>query len=133
MSLDSGRTVRVVWSVTVEGMAKIKERASLEPSTPISSVAISADGKLTATRGWNQPVTLWETARRRILRQRLANEDPSGSSNIDGISPFQVHRIHMVTFLQYFPDPGLLPTCSGISRYRDRSQNSTQSAEPRKH
>ena len=44
-----------------------------------------------------------------------------------------MHGIHLDTFLQYFPAYGLLPTCSGISRYRDRFQNSPQTAKSRKH
>src|SRR5271154_687269 len=42
----------------------------------------------------------------------------------DGISSFQVCRIHLHTFLQYSPDPWLSHTCSGISRYRDTLPNS---------
>src|SRR5271154_4327116 len=41
----------------------------------------------------------------------------------DGISSFQVCRIHLHTFLQYSPDPWLSHTCSGISRYRDTLPN----------
>src|SRR5271154_5664041 len=50
---------------------------------------------------------------------------------IHGISPFQVHRIHLETYLQYFPDPCVLPTCPGISRYRITLQNRPQSAQSR--
>ena len=42
-------------------------------------------------------------------------------SIINRIPPFQVHRIHLETLLQYFPDRWVLPTCSGISRYRNYS------------
>src|SRR5271170_6318678 len=38
---------------------------------------------------------------------------------IHGISPFQVHRILLDTLLQYFPALWVLPTCSGISSYRN--------------
>lgn len=43
---------------------------------------------------------------------------------IDGISPFQVHGIHLDIMLQYLPNRWVLPTCSDISRYRIRPQNS---------
>ena len=49
----------------------------------------------------------------------FATENPTGSSIIHGISVFQVHRIHLPTFLQYFPGPWVRPICSGFSRYRD--------------
>ena len=50
---------------------------------------------------------------------------------IHGISPFQIHRIHLETYLQYFPDPCVLPTCPGISRYRITLHNRPQSAQSR--
>jgi len=45
---------------------------------------------------------------------------------IHGISAFQLHGIHLDTFLQYFSDRWVLPTCSDISRYRDSSKDSPQ-------
>ena len=52
---------------------------------------------------------------------------------IHGISSFQVHKIHLGPLLQYSPDPGALPTCSDIFRYRNRAKNSPQSTKSRKH
>ena len=49
----------------------------------------------------------------------FATENTTGSSIIHGISAFQVCRIHLQTFLQYFPRPWVSPICSGISRYRE--------------
>src|SRR5271170_1942292 len=52
---------------------------------------------------------------------------------IHGIPSFQVHKIHLGPLLQYSPDPGALPTCSDIFRYRNRAKNSPQSTKSRKH
>src|SRR5271163_542499 len=49
----------------------------------------------------------------------FATENPSGSSKIDGLSPFQVHRIHLETVLQYFPSPRV--PAPGSYLYRSRN------------
>ena len=51
-------------------------------------------------------------------------ENPTGSSINHGISSFQVHRIHLHTFLLYSPDHWRSHTCSGFSRYGDTVPNS---------
>src|SRR5277367_3028014 len=53
--------------------------------------------------------------------KEISTENPTGTSIFHGISAFQVHRIHLPTFLQYFPAPWVHPICSGISRYTDNA------------
>jgi hypothetical protein len=60
----------------------------------------------------------------------ISTENPSESSIICGISPLQVYRIHLDAFLQYYRDLRLLPTCFGISRYRDSRHNGPRSDIP---
>ena len=55
--------------------------------------------------------------------QRPRRETHGAMSIIARISSFQVHRIHLGTFLQYFPRPWVPAPCSGISRYWNSSQN----------
>jgi len=50
----------------------------------------------------------------------FGTENPSGSSKVDGLSPFQVHIIHLETLLQYFPTPWV----PAPSSYLYRSRNS---------
>jgi hypothetical protein len=63
-----------------------------------------------------------------VAAPAFAIENASGSPNIDGISPFQVHIIYLDTFLQYFPNSWIRHTCSSISRYRNGAPKSTRSA-----
>src|SRR5271170_4753727 len=54
-----------------------------------------------------------------IAAQAFSTENTSERPIIDGISPFQILRIHTDSFLQYFPGPWAVLTCSGISRCRN--------------
>jgi len=46
-------------------------------------------------------------------------KNPSGSSKVDGLSPFQVDRIYLETFLQYFL--GLWVPAPSSYLYRSRN------------
>ena len=96
--------------------------------TALSSVRCPLKHTKISARSINSFPERWALQLARCRGKREITDIHPVLPTIDGISPFQMHRIHRHTILQYPPDRCGPSTWSGLSRYRDNAQNMRDTA-----